>query len=170
MSAFKLKKGEKVRVEIVKAKKNERKTQFNVVIDQKLKDRVKKLAKLCRMPISPFTEHSLEVGLHYIEQTLSDEKKRKILEEHLETKHLLDKKTDDEEYIIRLSENNVNWLLLDGVDKMFGKIQVLTRQSIEAAQVGNTKSMDRYRSELYREMVMFLNWITKLRDNEKYRV
>ena len=170
MGIFKLKKGEKVRVEIVKARKNERKTQFNVVIDKKLKERIKKVAKLCRMPISAFTEHSLEVALHYIEQTLNDERKREILEEHLETKHLLDKKTDDEEYIVRLCENNANWLLLDEVEIMLGKIQMINRQIWIAAKDENLKSIERYQSELFREMLTFLNRITQLRDSEKYRV
>lgn len=169
MSVFKLKKGEKVKVQIEKSKKDERKTQFNVVIDNKLKDRIKKLAKICRIPVSSFTEHSLEVGLHYIEQTMRDESRRKILEEHLETKHLLNKKTDDEEYIIRISENNSNWLLLEGVERALDKMRLLTRQAVEAGQAGNLKSMERYQTELFREMVPFLNWITELRDNEKYR-
>ena len=155
MSAFKLKKGEKVRVEIVKPKKDERTTQFNVVIDKKLKNRVKKLAKLCRIPISNFTEHCIEVGMHYIEQTLRDEEKRKILEEHLETKHLLDKKTDDEEYIMRLSENNSNWLLLEGVERVLNRLNLLARQVFDAAQIGNTKSMERYQSILFNEMYTF---------------
>jgi hypothetical protein len=170
MGVFKLKKGEKVRVEIVKARNNERKTQFNVVIDKKLKDRVKKLAKVCRIPVSNFTEHCIEVGMHYIEQTLSDEKKREILEGHLETKHLLDKKTDDEEYVIRLCENNVNWLLIEGVERALDKMQLLTRQVWAAGKDGNLKSMAQIQSDLYREMVTFLNWITKLKDYEKYRV
>ena len=162
MSVFKLKKGEKVRVEIVKPKKDERRTQFNIVIDKKLKDRVKKLAKICRIPVSSFTEHSLEVGVHYIEQTLKDDNKRKILEKHLETKHLLNKKTDDEEYIIRITENNVNWIVLEAAEKMLKQITSLTRRSLEAGQAGNVESMDRYRSELFRRMVVFLNWITYL--------
>ena len=169
MSAFKLKKGEKVRVEIVKPKKDERRTQFNIVIDKKLKDRVKKLAKICRIPVSSFTEHSLEVGVHYIEQTLKDDNKRKILEQHLETKHLLNKKTDDEEYIIRITENNVNWIVLEAAEKMLKQITSLTRRSLEAGQAGNVELMDRYRSELFRRMVVFLNWITELKDHEKYR-
>ena len=169
MSAFKLKKGEKVRVEIIKPKKDERKTQFNVVIDKKLKDRVKKLSKLCRIPISNFTEHCIEVGMHYIEQTLNDEEKRKILEEHLETKHLLNKKTDDEEYIIRLSENNSNWLILEGVERALNKLQLLTHQVWAAGKEGNLKLMTQNQSDLYREMVTFLKWITELKDYEKYR-
>lgn len=169
MSIFKLKKGEKVRLEIVKPKKDEKKTQFNTVIDRKLKDQVKKIAKICRIPISAFTEHCIKVGLHYIEQTLKDEKKRKILEEHLETKHLLNKKADDEEYILRVTENNVNWILLEAAERMLDKIQRLARQSLEAGQAGNFKSMDRYRGELYREIVIFLNWIIELKDYEKYR-
>src|SRR4030042_1620409 len=152
MSVFKLKKGEKIKVQIEKSKKDERKTQFNVVIDKKLKDRVKKVAKICRIPVSSFSEHCLEVGLHYIEQTLKDEEKRKILDEHLEAKHLLDKKTDDEEVILRLSENNANWILLDRSEKMFDKIRLLGRQAVEAGQAGNIKSMERYQSELFREM------------------
>ena len=169
MSAFKLKKGEKVRVEIIKPKKDERKTQFNVVIDKKLKDRVKKLSKLCRIPISNFTEHCIEVGMHYIEQTLNDEEKRKILEEHLETKHLLNKKADDEEYIIRITENNSNWLLVEGVERVLDKMQLLTRQVWAAEKDGNLKLMVQNQSDLYREMVTFLKWIRKLKDYEKYR-
>lgn len=168
MSVFKLKKGQKVRVQIEKSKKDERKTQFNVVIDKKLKNRVKQIAKICRIPLSSFMEHCIEVGLHYIEQTLRDDKKRKILEEHLEMKHLLNKKTGDEEYIIRIAENNSNWLLLEGVERVLDRMRLLTRQAAEAGRAGNIKSMERYQAELFREMVPFLNWIVDLKHREEY--
>ena len=119
--------------------------------------------------MSNFAEHCIEVGMHYIEQTLKDDKKRKILEEHLETKHLLNKKADDEEYIIRITENNSNWLLLEAAERMLDKMRLLTRQAAEAGQAGNLKSMERYQAELFREMVPFLNWITELKDQEKFR-
>ena len=139
------------------------------MIDKKLKERVKKIAKICGIPVSSFTEHSFEVGLHYIEQTLKDEEKRKILEKHLKIKHMLDTKRDDEEYIIRITENNSNWLLLEKAEKMLSKTSILTRQSLEAGREGNIESMDRYRSELFREMVTFLNWVIEISEAERYR-
>ena len=169
MRIFKLKKGEKVRVRIEKSTNNLGKTQLNARIDGELKNRVKRMAKICRIPISGFVEHCIEVGMHYIEQTMKDEKKRKILEEHLEKKHLLNNKTDNEETIVRISENNVNWLLLDGVEGMLDKMLLLNRQALEAGLRKNFKSVDSYRAELFREMVTFLNRITELSEREKYQ-
>jgi hypothetical protein len=167
MSIFKLKKREKIRVQIEKPEKWETKTQFNVVIDNKLKIKLKDLAKICRIPTSSFTEHCIEVGLHYINQTMQDENKRKILEKHLETRHLLDKKTDDEDMIVRIGEANLNWILLDGVQKTLGNMQLLSNKALEAAKAENFKSGERIRAQLFTEMVTFLNWVTKLKDFEE---
>lgn len=84
-------------------------------------------------------------------------------------KHLLNNETDNEEIILRISENNVNWILLDGVEGMLEKMQLLNRQALKAALRGNLKSVDRYQSELFREMHTFLNRITELSEREKYQ-
>ena len=53
---------------------------------------------------------------------------------------------------------------------MLDKIRLLGRQAVEAGQGGNLKSMERFQSELFKEMVYFINWISELRDGEKYRI
>ena len=126
------------------------------------------MAKVCRIPVSCFTEHCLEVGKHYIEQTLNDEEKRKILDRHLESKHLLNENIDNEESIIRLTENNLNWIVLDGVEIVLGRVQMINKQIKKVAATGNIESLRKLESQLYWGMVNFFNWIKQLAEKERY--
>ena len=126
------------------------------------------MAKVCRIPVSCFTEHCLGVGKQYIEQTLNDEEKRKILDRHLESKHLLNENIDNEESIIRLTENNLNWIVLDGVEIVLGRVQMINKQIKKVAATGNIESLRKLESQLYWGMVNFFNWIKQLAEKERY--
>ena len=89
--------------------------------------------------------------MHYIGETLQDEEKRKVLERHLESRHLLNEPGDDEETILRLAENNKNWLLLGGKEIMLGRVQILNKLIWNAVNQRYRQAVNRYQSQLYQQ-------------------
>ena len=67
--------GEEQQYNAPERKRKSGKIQFNNLIDYETKQEVQRLVKICRVPVSCFTEHCLEVEIHYINQTLNDEEK-----------------------------------------------------------------------------------------------
>ena len=89
--------------------------------------------------------------MHYIGETLQDEEKRKVLERHLESSHLLNEPGDDEETILRLAENNKNWLLLGGKEIMLGRVQILNKLIWNAVNQRYRQAANRHQSQLYQQ-------------------
>lgn len=142
--------------------------QFNVLIEAELKGEIQKMAKIHRVNQSAMSEHLLEVGLHHINGTVKDPDKRKLLEKHLEISHLLNEYDQDEDVVIRMTENNRNWVLLDYAKQLSTRINRITQTMLNASKMQDMALFNKAEKALNREMAIFANWILKFRGDEEY--
>ncbi|GAG33752.1 unnamed protein product, partial [marine sediment metagenome] len=126
MNIFSSRRGKKQRKKNIFDDKMDSKVQFNVLIEAKIKSEIHKMAKIMRVNQSEMAEHLLEVGLHHINGTAKDPNKRKLIEKHLEISHLLNEHDQDEDIVIRMTENNSNWLLLDYTRRLSTRLNRIT--------------------------------------------
>lgn len=149
---------------------NEGKGQFNVVIDKELRTKVQELAQRFRVNQSVFTEHLLQVALYYMIIVTKNEEKKKRLEQHLISTHLLNKHVDDEEVIIRLIEPNQNWMLLDHSKQAIAKTAQLKKALGQVSKTGDFGLVERAEKEMRRAILGFADYLMKHRfdDIEDY--
>jgi len=142
--------------------------QFNIVIDVKIKTEVQKTAKILRVNQSEMSEHLLEVGLHHVNGTMKDPEKRKLLEKHMEVSHLLGENDQDEAIIIRMTENNNNWILLDYTQHLSIRLNKIAQTMQGASVMKNVPLFERAEKEFNREMAKFAGWVLELRGDEEF--
>ncbi len=70
-------------------KNSDGRTQFNFACDVILAERVKLIAKFLGIPIYPFLEHVIELGIVSLKPEIEDRISRQSLKKHIIEKHLL---------------------------------------------------------------------------------
>jgi len=170
MKIFGSRKSKKQRKKNIFDENPDTRDQFNVIIDEKIKTEVQKMAKILRVNQSAMSEHLFEVGLHHVNGTVKDPDKRKLLEKHLEISHLLSEYDQDEDVVIRITENNRNWILLDYAKQLLTRINRITQTMLNAGKMKDMALFERAEKDLNREMAKFANWVLKFRgdDEEEY--
>jgi len=148
--------------------KTDSKDQFNIIIEINIKEAVQNMGKVLRVNQSVMSEHLLEVGLHHTNSTIKDPDKRKLLEKHMEISHLLNEDDQDEEVVIRTTENNHNWILLDYTKHLSIRINKITQTMQKAGKMQDVDLFNRAEKQLNREMAKFANWVLELRGDEEY--
>ena len=113
--------------------------QFNVEIEPEIANAVRNLAKMFKVPNFSAAEHLYQVGIFYVLQAIKDDEKSKLIGKHLTDRHLLDISSDSEESVIRIGEDNSNWMLLDQAESII-KCYKRFKQTIVVAE--KTRSMD----------------------------
>ncbi|MFC2038657.1 hypothetical protein ACFLUG_02690 [Chloroflexota bacterium] len=147
---------------------NTRKPQFNIIIDLDIVEKVQKMAKILRVNQSQMSEHLFEVGLHHIDATLKDPEKRKLLEKHMEISHLLNEDDRDEDIVIRMTENNSNWILLDHTQQLLDRMARISDAMQKAFMRKDGEMLDKLQKELNRLMAGYAKWIMDFEEDEGF--
>lgn len=142
------------------------KKQFNMKIDENLISYVRDLATTFRVPRFAVTEHLLQTAIYYMCRAMKDEIKRKKIEQHLISRHLLNGPVGDEEVIIKIGEPNLNWLLLDQTKRVMWSFKALKSAVNIAERTGNTYYLDKCQKKLNRSVLGLAVWIEKHRLDE----
>ena len=121
--------------------------QFNILIEAEIKSEIQKMRKIFRVNQSAMSEHLLEVGLHHLNSAVKDPDKRKLLEKHLEISHLLNEHDQDEDVVIRMTENNRNWILLDYTRCLTLRINRITQTMHKAVIMKDMDSFEKAEKE-----------------------
>ncbi len=145
------------------------KIQFNVIIESNIRDNIQKTAKLLRANQSQLTEHLLEVGIHHVNATIKDPEKRKLLEKHMETSHILNEDDQDEDVVIRMTENNRNWILLYNAKQAVKRISMIIQMMKDAGISSNVSVFNKLERDLNKEILVFADWLIKLKGDEEPR-
>ena len=127
MSIFNFRRRRKQQKKNIFDDKADSRVQFNVLIEPELKSEIKKMAIIMRVNPSAMSGHLFEIGLHHMDGTIKDPDKRKLIEKHLEISHLLSEPDKDEDVVIRMTENNRNWILLDYTRQLAIRINRITK-------------------------------------------
>ncbi|MFC1953857.1 hypothetical protein ACFLWR_07015, partial [Chloroflexota bacterium] len=167
MNAFNLRRGKEQQQKNNSVEKLNNKTQFNIIINKNIKEEVQKTGKILRVNQSEISEHLLQIGLYHTKNTLEDPDKRKLYEKHLETSHLLDEPDQDEDVVIRMTENNRNWILLDYTRKLSGRINKLTMTMQRASKMQNPALFKEAERGLNREMAKYASLILNFMEDEE---
>ena len=137
--------------------------QFNVEIDPELANTVKTLAKMFKVPHYCVVEHAFQMAFFYILKAIQDEEKSQLIAKHLTDTHLLGFLGDNEEPIIRIGEDNVNWMLLDQAKNVVACLKRVKQALNMAKRTGDTQYLDKYRRELDIAVLTFADWISEHR-------
>lgn len=137
--------------------------QFNVEIDPKLATAVKNLAKMFKVPHYCVVEHALQIAFFYMLKAIRDEEKSQLIGKHLTDGHLLGFSMEDEESIIRIGEDNVNWLLIDQAKNILARYERFKHAMVVAERTGSMDYLDKCKRELDVAVLRFADRITKHR-------
>ncbi|MFC1954297.1 hypothetical protein ACFLVZ_00530 [Chloroflexota bacterium] len=125
------------------------------------------MSKTFRINQSELSEHLFEVGLHHVNATVKDPEKRKFLEKHLEISHLLNKHDQDEDIVIRMTENNNNWILLDHTRQVLDQMTRISHAMQKAFMVKNIETFDKLQKEFNRLVAGYANWVMNFEGDEE---
>ena len=140
--------------------------QFNVEIDPELANTVKTLAKMFRVPNYCVVEHAFQMAFFYILKAIQDKEKSRLIAKHLTDGHLLGFSGENEEAIIRIGEDNVNWLLLDQAKNIVARYKRFKHAMVVTERTRSMDYLDKCKRELDVAVLRFADWITKHRLND----
>jgi len=167
MAIFGSRKNKKGKSKNVSKSKSNNKGQFNIVIGNNIKEEVQKMAKILRVNQSEMSEHIIEVGMHHTNNTLKDPDKRKLLERHMEINHILGERDQDEDVVIRMTENNRNWILLDHTRQVLDQITRITNAMQKAFMRKDNETFDKLQKEFNRLVGGYSNWVMDFEGDEE---
>jgi len=167
MAMFRSRKNKKGKSKNVSKSKPNNKEQFNIIIGNNIKEEVQKMAKILRINQSQMSEHLFEVGLHHTNNTLTDSDKRKLLERHMEINHILGECDQDEDVVIRMTENNRNWILLDHTRQVVDQMARITSAIQKAFMRNDNETFANLQKELNRLVAGYTNWVMNFEGDEE---
>lgn len=140
--------------------------QFNAEIDPELATTVRNLAKMFKVPHYCVVEHAFQMAFFYILKAIRDEEKSRLIAEHLTNGHLLGFSMEGEESIIRIGEDNVNWMLLDEAKNVVARYKRFRYAMGVAERTRSMDYLDKCKRELDVAVLRFADRITKHRLND----
>jgi hypothetical protein len=133
--------------------------QFNMTVDERLIDEVKRLAAEFAVPRYVFGEHALECGSFYLDRAIRNERKREIVRRHLINTHLLDSGADDDEVILRIGEGRYASELLSLTKSVVGSWKVFQQAIYVTKRTGNVKYLEKCQRQLLESAVRLAIWL-----------
>jgi len=97
--------------------------------------------------------------------TLKDPDKWKLLERHMGISHILGERDQDEDVVIRMTENNRNWILLDHTRQVLDQITRISNAMQNAFMRNDNETFDKLQKEFNRSIAEYSNWVMK---NSRY--
>ena len=140
--------------------------QFNTEIDPKLATTVRNLAKMFKVPHYCVVEHAFQIAFFYILKAIHSEEKSRLIGKHLTDGHLLGFSMEDEESIIRMGEDNVNWMLLDQAKNITACYKRFKHAMVVTKRTRSMDYLDKCKRELDVAVLKFADRITKHRLND----
>lgn len=135
--------------------------QFNMTIDTELINVVKVLAADFGVPRYAVGEHAIEIGCYYLVRAMRSPAKREALRQHLIDGHLLGSGVDQDDSMLMIGEQNLNWLLVDPAKHVLRSLAAFNHALSIAKRTGNVDPLDRCQRELVRSVLRFAWWIEK---------
>jgi len=167
MNIFNLRRSKIQQIKNIFDEKTDDKGQFNIVIDKNIKEEVQKMTKIMRVNQSAMSEHLFEVGLHHLTAAIKDPEKRKLLEKHLEIRHLLNEQDQDEDVVIRMTENNRNWILLDHTRQVLDQMTRISHVTKKAFMRKDNETLDKVQKEFNRLIASYATWVMNFEGDEE---
>ncbi len=137
--------------------------QFNVEIDPELATTMRNLAKMFKVPHYCVVEHAFQIAFFYMLRAIQNEEKTRLIGEHLTDGHLLGFSVQDEESIVRIGEDNFNWLLLNQAKLVVRCYERFNRALNIAKRTRNMEYVDKCKRELDIAVLKFSDWICRHR-------
>jgi hypothetical protein len=136
--------------------------QLNMMVDERLINETKDLAAQFTVPRYCLVEHLLETGYYYLTRAIENEKKTKMLRQHLIHVHLIDSGIDDSEAILRIGEgSNISQLLFQ-IRPVLRSWQTYRHAIVMAKNTRNNRDItyvERCQRKLMESVIMFALWI-----------
>lgn len=133
--------------------------QFNMIVDARLIDEVKRLAAWFETPRYVIVEHALDVACFYLTRTLKNPSKREAVRRHLIKDHLLDSGMDDDEVILRIGEGRYASELLSLAKSVTRNFRSLQNAIAIAKRTGNTADFKRSEKRLEKSVLTLAFWL-----------
>lgn len=137
--------------------------QFNMEIDPELANAVRNLAEMFKVPNYCVVEHAFQIAFFYILKAIQDEEKSRLIGKHLTDGHLLGFSMEDEESIIRIGEDNVNWLLLDQAKNIVARYKRFKHAMVVTERTRSMDYLDKCKRELDVAVLRFADRICRHR-------